>query len=371
MKIGIVTFHASDNCGSLLQAYALQRILEDLGHTVEIVDFSSVGQQILYSIVIPYNGIRSIAHNLLGCILYGVLQKEKRSYETFRKGLKLTGKHYTYNKDLIELDGKYDAFICGSDQIWNHKIADYDDAYFLNFVQKSRKIAYAASLGGKSLAETKETCMKFTCLLDNFYAVSVREERSINIVKSLYGKDVDFCLDPTLLFDSEEYVKFDEGRLIKEKYIFCYAFTYDKMFIAWVHSIAKRMSLPVYIICPKQFYRDFLGFKGIRLAPQTGPKTFISMMKYAEMVLTTSFHGTAFSVLYKKRFWYFNHHGSEGDGRATSLLRQVGLMSRYVTAKETEAVNLLTEIDYNNVYENLSENRTRSVAFLKKALSKT
>lgn len=372
-KIGVITFHASDNCGSMLQTYAFQHIMcEKYGIRVEIIDFSNSMQQEMYSIFVKTHRFRDILRNILRVILFPVLKKEQNGFRKFWRYYNLSSKSYRYNSDLKELDGVYDVVVCGSDQVWNFRAGDYDDAYLLNFVRKSKKVAYAVSLGQALLNDTPEHVTKYTKLLEDFSAISVRETKSQALVKSLVRVPVDICLDPTFLLDEEEYDKImPSDRLIKEPYIFCYAFFYHKQFCENVLALSHRLGLPVYMMDRKQYYIRRVFQTEIKLTPLAGPEAFLNIFKHAEMIFTTSFHGTAFSVILKKKFWYLNETGGEGDGRATSLLRQMGLMHRYVTPDELRNIeNLQENIDFDKVGENLNELRKHSFDFIEKNILK-
>lgn len=367
MKIAIITFQASDNCGSHLQAYALQEVLEHkYNQEVQVIDFSSPAQQEMYSIFVPTKRFRDVLRNILRIFLYPVLKKEQNEFRKFWRFFNLTPKRYEDSIELSELDGKFDVFVCGSDQIWNYHAGDYADAYLLDFVHKSKKVAYAVSMGQAILNDNPEHATKYKKLLADFSAISIREFKSKEMIQAITKLPVKICLDPTFLLDSSDYDKLMSTKpLIKGKYIFCYAFFYHKMFVENVLRLSRRLGMPVYMIDRKQNIIKGAGRAGIKLTPHTGTEAFLNIFKYATLVFTTSFHGTAFSVNFKKNFWYLNETGGEGDGRATSLLRQLGLMSRYVTPAEIEQINdLLAPIDYTLPYEKLRELRSDSFKFI-------
>lgn len=368
-KIAVITFHASDNCGSHLQAYALQYVLrEKYNQDVTIIDFSNLTQRQMYSVFVPVTCLRDVFRNILRFVLYPILKKEQVEFRKFWRFFNLTPKRYKTSKDLEELDGLYDIFVCGSDQVWNYKAGDYDDAYLLNFVHKSTKVAYAVSMGQAVLNDSSCHTKKYTNLLSDFSAISIREFKSQSMIQAITNLPVKICLDPTLLLDSHIYDELMESKpLISGKYIFCYAFTYNAAFVKCVMKLSERLGMPVYMIDRKQNIINGAGLKGIRLTPHTGTEAFLNIFKYATLIFTTSFHGTAFSVNFRKIFWYLNETGDEGDGRATSLLRQMGLMSRYVTPSEiAEIQNLMAPIDYSFTYDKLNSLRKESFDFIEK-----
>lgn len=373
MKIAIITFHASDNCGSHLQTYALQHVLEKkYAQNVQVIDFSSPKQQEMYSIFVPVHRFRDILRNILRIVMYPVLKKEQNEFRKFWRFFHLTPKRYETSDELLELDGKYDVFVCGSDQIWNYHAGDYADAYLLDFVHKSKKVAYAVSMGQAILNDDPEHEAKYKRLLSDFSAISIREFKSKAMIQSITDLPIEICLDPTFLLDTTDYDRIMPTEpLIKGKYIFCYAFTYHKMFVENVMELSRRLGMPVYMIDRKQNIIKGAGRSGIKLTPHTGTEAFLNIFKYATLVFTTSFHGTAFSVNFKKNFWYLNETGGEGDGRATSLLRQLDLMVRYVTPTEIKLIDdLLAPIDYTMPYERLKTLREVSFSFIEENIVK-
>src|SRR5690606_17878651 len=137
--------HASYNCGSMLQAFALQKIIaRDCGYENELINFSNQGQKEMYALFNKVRTPRNLLGNLIRLMFYPLLTKSKNDFEAFiRDYLEVAEKRYTKTEELKEIDGQYEYYICGSDQVWNTKAKDFDDAYFLSFVTKGKKIAYA------------------------------------------------------------------------------------------------------------------------------------------------------------------------------------------------------------------------------------
>jgi hypothetical protein len=130
-------------------------------------------------------------------------------------------------------------------------------------------------------------------------------------------------------------------------------------------ALSKKIGMPVYMMERVPWYIQKVFKTGIKLTPSSGPEAFLNIFKNASMVFTTSFHGTVFSVINKKRFWYLNEKNGSGDGRASSLLNQLGLIDRYVTKEEMANINLKEEIDYTSVDEKLNKLQFESLEFLK------
>lgn len=365
-KIGLITFHASDNCGSMLQTYALQKVLLNRGLDVEIINFSCENQREMYSIFVKIRVLRDVVRNIIRLILYPILKREQNGFRCFWKYYRLSKNAYRFNRDLFSIGKMYDCIVCGSDQVWNYKAYDFDDAYLINFAENVRKVAYAVSMGQARLDDDLVQKNKYEKMISDFYAVSIREFKSQSMIQSITNLPVYICLDPTFLINEPDYKSLmGEKRLIDGDYIFCYAFTYHKQFVENVVALSKRLNMPVYMMDRKQNIIKCAWKKGVKLTPAAGPEAFLNVFYYASMIFTTSFHGTAFSVIFKKKFWYLNETGGEGDGRATSLLRQMGLMHRYVTPNELiEIEDLREKIDYDEVYVKLNELRMHSMRFI-------
>lgn len=351
MKIGIMTFHDSHNCGSMLQAYALQQYLSSqLGIESEIIDYSNESQRKMYSIVYKPVSIKELIRNILNIFFLKPLMRHKNDYLEFsNKYFIKSEKKYTNKQDLANENFDYTHLIAGSDQVWNTHAKDFDDCYMLSFANKENKIAYAVSLGATDLTLEPEV-KTYKTLINEFEFISVREQNAQTWVQSLYNKgNVDICVDPTLLLESKEWMPLVGKREVKEKYIFWYAMTYKKDVLKIVKSISKKLNMPVYIIDAKEWSRRGLFLHNIKLAHAGGPSSFLSLIYNAEIVLTSSFHGTIFSYMFKKKFWYININDKPTkDDRASFLLKQLGLTDRYVTKKEIESMNLMEDISFSD-----------------------
>ncbi len=206
-KIGIITFHASHNYGSMLQAYALKRTVEALGYICEIINFRTKRQKDIYK---PFC---LSAHwlQILKTIKYPKLAlddlKKHRLFEKFlRNYLTTSHKEFSNSQQLADAHLDYDAYISGSDQIWNTCCFDYDAAYFLDFTSNATKIAYAPSMGPNPETQVKasdEPAIKAYLSAYNF--ISVREEGTADRVERIAGKRPEVCLDPTLLLNKEKW----------------------------------------------------------------------------------------------------------------------------------------------------------------------
>jgi len=369
--VGIMTFHASHNNGSMLQAYAFQKVLKDKFNLAnEIIDFSNHNQQRMYSILYFPRTIKQVARIALNLLYYQKLNKRYNDYEEFsNKYLVLSSNRIKTTEGLSACDNRYDVVVCGSDQIWNTKAQDADKAYFLPFVKSSKKVAYAVSFGATNI-NTISDVDEYARFINNFSALSVREYNAKKWLEELTTIPVEITADPTLLLNTEDYLPLCSETGIKEKYIFWYTITYTKKSIEYILEVSKKLRLPIYIIDAKEWSRRNLMRYGIKLAPKGGPSSYLSCIKDAELVLTSSFHGTIFSVMFRKNFWYLKKINFDSkDDRASFLLTQLGLMDRFVNLVDVVNLNLSDEPNYAEVNSKIDELRERSMKFIREFIA--
>ena len=206
-KIGIITFHASHNNGSMLQTLALQSILEKKYKCqVEIINFSNSGQRNMYAVLPKADNYKRVIKNIIWITKYNELKKQYNSYNDFlKKYFHLSEREYTFSEELKELDNNYDAVIAGSDQVWNIACRDADDAYYLNFLNNTPKYAYAVSFGANNPFELDGDKRIHSDYIKAFKKISVREKNAQKWIEEAMGNRVPICLDPTMLLDKEQW----------------------------------------------------------------------------------------------------------------------------------------------------------------------
>lgn len=314
LKIGILTFHYAQNYGAVLQCYALQRSLENCFPKAEVSVVDYKNQKIVYGYAIFHlknkNFYRKI-RSLIGGILYLPQRiKCKSNFKTFvRKNLNIGSSDFP----------DYDAIFYGSDQIWNPDITGGTDKVYFGDGFNGTKIAYAASDGNKLKVadETKN-------LLKKFPLVTVREKSSVK--KFSFLKNVRSVCDPVLLLSKTEWIK--SAVVPKEKnYVFAYKIgenlDFDDEAEKLGRMLGKKVIQAVYVKpLKKLFYKKQKFVQGV------SPLEFVGFIANADFVVTTSFHGTAFSVILEKPFFTLQI-GSYSE-RITDLLKNVGLEKRYV-----------------------------------------
>lgn len=374
MKIAIITFHAAHNCGSMLQSYALQQTLKKLNYSSEILNYSNKSQQHMYAFFRKIYNYHDILYNGATLLYYKLFRQHYNDYQYFLNHfLVLTKDKYEDFNSLLNIKDKYDCYITGSDQVWNICCPDFDDVYYLNFVSNNKlKIAYAPSFGTTCIQEKATNPTKYKNYINDIKYVSIRENNGAKWIKNLTGRDIPVPLDPTLLLSSLEYDKlisnFNIDNFPNEKYIFYYAFNYSDEVNEVVSNISKQTNLPVYIIDAKGWIKKAKKY-GFKITYNSGPLTFLQLIKNSELVLTTSFHGTAFSIIYNKKFWFIDSKmHNKTDDRAITLLQMMNLSHRMKKSENFKDINIFEDIDYITVHENLKANQEKSIGFLKKSL---
>lgn len=369
MKAIIMTLALSFNYGAALQTYALARKLQDLGVATSVYKYIDMGR-LTYGCSIKKKFIHTLWY--YGKDIFNLWQK-KIGFSRFRKKyIPLTKKRYHNNTELKKAPKDYDVYISGSDQIWNPDVFLYDTSYFFDFLPDTcKKISYASSFGKSTFNEKdKEKCGK---LLAKYEKISVREDSGVGIVKELCGKEAECVLDPTMLLTRDDWdvIADDAKKKAKNfKGILCYIMPGDSKVVSAIVKTAedlhKETSLPIMYIGIKEYEVFKYGMKNSDIF--ASPMDFVAYFKNAEYVVTNSFHGTAFSLIYGKKFYIPIND---------SLPKEKALHERVTSIlKKTDAENAMflvsdmkrKEIDVEKIQKNLSSEREKSLEFLKDSL---
>lgn len=368
-KIGILTFHHADNYGSVLQAYALQTYLKKvLALDTEFLDYIPEKQEEFYRLFVPVRSVQNLVGNLLKLSIARKYQARKESFECFRKSfLTISKNQCRSDQDFKNATQEYSYIITGSDQIWNPQCADFSWNYFLEGVTGVVKLSYAASLGGAEMKQ--ETRNRIAMCLNSYRAVSVREQSGADLLRGVLGETnkVDVCVDPTLLLGMADFDKIASKRLIPGEYIFLYSVYHDDNLLKTVGELRKKWNLPIVtLISRNNSYRVL--FHGIKLADAEGPQDFLSYIKYAKFVLTNSFHGTVFSILYQKQFCYLGDY--QKDPRLYQLLTMTHLTDNAVTYQDfPKRIRELERKSGRDCAWELERVRKESAEFLRRAFA--
>lgn len=374
MKIGILTFHCAANFGAMLQAYGLQTVLKEMGHDVSIIDYRPAFLFQPYKIFerSPFSGgWKRFIHPRT--LLYDyqtsyIKWRRKKSFERFEK-------QWFTPLEMSEVN-RLDAVIVGSDQIWNPRITanGFDKTYFLPsppFSRHQLKISYAAS-AGKTQFFIGEIDDQTVSLLKDFSAISVREKSLGSAVEKIIGCHTPVVADPVLLGGREIFNRFINADLIPSRpYI---------LYFSLVHQREQYEDF-------KQIGCHYPDHKAITLFSQSvlandsdvictaSIERFISLIAGADYIVTSSFHGSAFSILFGKQFISIGDSINNTE-RLQELLNELGIGERLLIENPTDdnipekGVKLLNQpIDYQGVYDKLSIWRSKSRDFLRNALS--
>ncbi|MFL9710284.1 polysaccharide pyruvyl transferase family protein [Methylobacillus sp. Pita1] len=357
MKIGILTFHCAHNYGAVLQAYALQEYLKSLGHCVEVIDYRPE------YLVKPYQQ-RFIYYNnlikLLGQLLWipSRILRSRKFDRFIVSNLDLSP--FPFNaKEMI--DKSYDAYVLGSDQIWNASITGGDPVFLGDFDRNedSKIISYAASTEVQKHGENVNF-LNQASYLANFSAISVREDIFNKQIQPYLKKPVQTVLDPTLMVDSSIF----DSLIVRKKsskYILVYLMADDVNVCDVIRSIKGVLDIDKVIRL-----RGHVGIGDLlNKYALSGPEDFVELFYNSDFVITTSFHGTAFAILFKKQFVSVVSE-FRGSYRISSLLQALGLEDRMVYS-----INDIpkSNINYDIVESRLKELQKKSRDFLHQALA--
>lgn len=378
-KIGLVSVH-NPNYGSMLQTYALHTYLNGIGADNEIIlytkknDFRQIRRLMNIQLVLMKGRVvyRDIYCRLFHPDIAKQLSLRMSKFEDFKnKHFKFSRNHIGW-KDLLTTNQDYDTFIIGSDQVWN-PINIGTDFFNLLFTEDSKyRISYASSFGVSSIPNSQ--IKKTRHYLERIQCLSTREKAGVEIIKNLTGRDAELVCDPTLLVNKDLWDRLKgEKRFINEKYIFCYFLGNNPGHRDFANRFKAKTG---YKLVALQ-HLDELILSDINFADikpfDVGPAEFVNLISNAEFVLTDSFHGTIFSLLYHKRFFTFSRFESSSKGstnsRVISLLEMMGVKEHHI--KVTQAIDdcLKAEIDFDLIDKKIDVFRQKSREYLHKALA--
>jgi hypothetical protein len=368
MKIGILTYHRSHNYGALLQAYALQTYLRKLGHQIEIIDYWPDYHAAEYQLI-PHFKARSLKGKVKSilslAIGYSRTIKRRKLYKQFiHEQFTIPHKpRYKCKEDMKEI--AYDAVVYGSDQIWRRSdyplFKGFSEVYFGAYPLKvKRKISYAPSMGVIDVKEEDKPNLRQ--MLSNFDAISVREEALKKLIDDVTGNQVPLVLDPVFLLEKEEWSQLSPHPITtnQEKYIFFYHLAASEEAISLTNRLEQHYGYKVIEIRGRV---EPLLF-GDRYLQAASPTDFISLIKNAEIVVSTSFHGVAFSLLFEKQFYALGMKNN--SGRVQSLLDNVGIEHRLLS--DTNQINFEDKIEYDKVNVKITTLKNQSKNYLNDAL---
>lgn len=363
MRIGILTFHCACNYGAVLQCYALQRFLVQSGHDAVVVDYrpAAVADGYRWFDIRRFWGrtpARFIQKSMSEIKVIGNRRRRYKAFGDFIKASIPLTDHIRGCDEMPALAGEFDMLVVGSDQVWNRRITGgTDKIYWGDFERPSstRMVSYAASMEDGMDSDVVAAVQRF---LPGFDAVSVREEGLRLALSALIPEvKVDVVADPVLLLDKEGWNDLASERIVNEPYLLFYQVRQSALAYFTARQLAERKGLKLICLSAK------VELDNSEEVACASPADFVSLFRYASFVVTTSFHGTAFSVIYGKEFVCIDVSDGKGS-RQKNLLDKLGLGNRIV--QDVLHAEELPSINAENLKSKLEEYRNDSIDYLKR-----
>ena len=327
-EIGIITFQDAINYGATLQTYALQKYLLNLGCNCEVINYKCEKFKDDYKCFNIYN--KSFQGIVSAILKTPINMNKKQKFIRFRnKNIALSKKKFTVD-NIVETNRIYQKFITGSDQVWNLSLTGNDKSYFLDFVWDNKeRFSYAASMGSVKLSEDEEKVISKELFL--YKNISVREKDAQKCLERITPKPIIKVLDPVFLLSREQWNQLIQSEKIKYKYILAYILHEDE-----VYKVAERISKEtgVKIICLQNNLKKPIKANYIFSA---GPEEFLALIKNATYVVTDSFHGAAFSIIFRKTCKIVLKKSLTNlNGRLNTLVDDFNIKESIVDGKSTK-----------------------------------
>lgn len=368
MKVGILTLRFHSNFGFIMQAYAMQKVLKEMGHEpyhyytrVEQTSYlNRFKQTIKNGIDILFKGKQTpLFYYWPSNKDYDVI--DKYTNEFINEHIQLTP-YFKNVKELSSYDtSKFDAFIVGSDQVWREQFSLNITTYFFDFVPEEKpRMSYAASFGIPQLDYTDQEKRICKELLSKFKIVTVRESDAVDICKKEFGVEAKCVLDPTLLIKKDVYSHLaDRGAILNDgkPYIFAYILEYNDSINQFIKEASEKYNLPVINLLPENY--SFSSRSNLNSLVYPPIYDILRGFRDAEFVITDSFHGTAFSIILNKVFSSYIHP-HRGSSRITSILSMLDLNDRLENMGFSGDA-----IDYSRINKILETKREESIEVLK------
>ncbi|MDD6327622.1 MAG: polysaccharide pyruvyl transferase family protein [Lachnospiraceae bacterium] len=358
-KIGLITLHRWFNYGSMLQSYAANRLLNDMGYDCELIDYTppQIDNRRSYKL---YN--EDAEWDAKRVQYSEQIEKRKRAFNMFMELYKTSTSTYGSDDELLNNPPKYDAYVTGSDQIWNVNMRIASKAYFLHFTNSDEKYAFSTSVG-RCKEDKLQPYQEYMHMYKKIY---MREEDGVNLIQHMCPNTyVDQMIDPTLILDREIWNDIIEKQpMIQGEYIACYATLDDELddMMPIIRRVYQEKKIPIVLfgmILPREE-------EGIMNIVDAGPFEFIRLIRDASLLITHSFHGTAFALNFNVPFMTYND--SMENPRKEGVLRMVGLDNRIIhNVEEAEAI-LKKKIDFAHANEVLEAARRQAKETIKECL---
>lgn len=357
MKIGILTFHRANNIGAVLQASALQNYIENNISPCEIIDY------VPNSEVRIHKKYRMLFHKLKLYLAFFKLKNSLIRENSFRKYHKMYIKKskniYFGDSSTKKLSTLYDCLISGSDQILNTNLSGRSTAYYLDFDSNAKKISYGSSFGREIISKEEEILIKKE--LSKFNSLSVREKSCSDIIYNILNIKPQIVVDPVFLLDKLEWTNRCNNNIkLPKHYIFVYGMENSELLESVVMKLCSENKIKSIVVYGGGDRGRILGDE----FAACGPSEFLRLIKDAEVVITNSFHGCAFSIIFGKYFYCIPH--SKRNTRIENLLQEIGQSNKIIYSSDNLKEHKINgEISYKKIKPLIY----KSMLFLKKNLS--
>lgn len=381
-NIGIISlYYATINYGGVLQSYALQKTIEQMGTECVQISYdvthahNRVRLRMLRLFINPKRVFSAISERLFlhrvtaPAIINTEIIKREVAFRAFQERIPHTSQVYREGA-MKHCGDTFDTLVTGSDQVW--KLVSIRPACFLNFsAPGQKKISYAASVSMDSFTRIQAAVVKH--YLRDFSAISVREVQTVDLLRPLSPVEPVWTLDPTLLLTAEEWDEICAERMTDEPYLFCYFLGIDAQKCALATDFAhqngwKIVTIPYLHGYDEKEPSDFGDYRWINISPEQ----FLSLVKHASYVMTDSFHACVFSNIYKRQYAVFNRNKfGEMNNRIFSLTQMMEQQERFCDTDEkmtTAYLSSLAEIDYTHTPAEFEKRKSISLAYLKESI---
>lgn len=358
MKVGILTLPNSTSYGASLQMFALYQALKKENVEPEIINYQNLYmKEGRHTSVSRNSRVKKVCSAMLHMRL-------KQKFHRFEKSMRMYPRKPLNQSDMLSaVSSRYDAAICGSDQVWNPDITGSDLSYFLSFCgPNTKRVSYAPSFGRTILPEDFQALIRRE--LEMFTQLSVRETDGQKLLKKIIEKDVPIVLDPSFLLDCNEWMQQESKYgVCNEPYILYYTVRSSHSLLRFCMDLAKKKNMKV-VVVGGNIFSNLLGRnRDIHYACDIDPREWLYLLHHAQCVVTNSFHGTAFSINYQKDFYV--EFSSLTNSRLENIIRIFGLEDRVI--KDGKALSEAS-INYFMIADTMDALRKQSIDYLRKAV---
>lgn len=284
-----------------------------------------------------------------------------KRFDAFNSRIKMSEESWTKDK-LYNTPPSYDVWVSGSDQLWNPRIHFDIEPYLLGFTpEEDKRVSYASSLGVLEITRDYEPLFKRT--IPRFHSIAMRETSAIPVIQKYTNIKIENVLDPTFLLSKREWRLMENEYAVSDSYLICYFLGYTKEIIDYCNKQANHLGLVPIFISTNRF--DVLAFPDVKFVQDVGPSEFLYLIDKSEFVLTDSFHGTVFSIIFEKQFVTYIGKNIKASTRITDLLTSLGIHNNVIQSLSIKDSNL----NYQVINEFLNKRITHSEEYLNYAIA--